>query len=205
MKRKLKTLRLRMLLPVIVMTLFVVILLTALFSRSYISKILQQEQEENADSFETISRSTTLLIDSSVSAIRSLMMDDRVAAYARLDYGSMAQLLHGRKDCRDYLRSEITRYESIYGVLFMRKDGSLFGVLPDGNFFFDKREENPLPQSMKTQILNAQLGEMVWAAPFSASVIYGFENSKNPENDRDRGLENRGCALRRMLRHDAAG
>ena len=62
MKQKLKSLQVRMLLPVVVMTLFIVTMLTTLFSRAYISMILQQEQEVNAASFETISRSITPLI-----------------------------------------------------------------------------------------------------------------------------------------------
>ena len=56
MKQKLKSLRFRMLLPVILMVLFVVGMLTTLFSRAYIRMILQQEQEVNASSFDTISR-----------------------------------------------------------------------------------------------------------------------------------------------------
>ena len=52
MKQKLKSLQVRMLLPVVVMTLFIVTMLTTLFSRAYISMILQQEQEVNAASFE---------------------------------------------------------------------------------------------------------------------------------------------------------
>ena len=40
MKQKLKSLRFRMVLPVIAMTLFVVILLTMLFSRAYTGMIL---------------------------------------------------------------------------------------------------------------------------------------------------------------------
>ena len=55
MKQKLKSLQVRMLLPVVVMTLFIVTMLTTLFSRAYISMILQQEQEVNAASFDTIS------------------------------------------------------------------------------------------------------------------------------------------------------
>ena len=42
MKEKLKSLRIRMLLPVIVMAVFVVTMLTTLFSRAYISMIVQQ-------------------------------------------------------------------------------------------------------------------------------------------------------------------
>ena len=32
---------------------------------------------------------------------------------------------------------EIASREKIFGLLFMRKDGSLFGALPEGNFFLD--------------------------------------------------------------------
>ena len=177
MKRKLKTLRLRMLLPVVAMTLFIVVLLTVMFSRAYIGMILRQEQEVNADSFETISRSVTQLANTNISTVRSIMMDDRVASYVRYDYSSMAKMLRGRMNLRDCLRSAISRHDSIYGLLFMRKDGSLFGVLPEGNIFYDKPEENPLPKDMKTQILSMPLGQTVWVGPLSASVIYGFENS----------------------------
>ncbi len=180
MKQKLTSLRVRMLLPVIAMTLFVVILLTALFSRAYISMILRQEQEVNAAGFDTISRSVTPLINASINEVRSIMMDDRMASYARLDYASMAETVHARRNCRDYLRSEITRHDGIFGLLFMRKDGSLFGVLPEGNFFYDKPEENLLPEELKTQILSTPLGQTVWAGPLSAAEIYGFENSNTP-------------------------
>ena len=182
MKQKLKSLRLHMLMPVVVMTLFVVILLTALFSRAYTSMILQQEQEVNAVGFDTVSHSITPLIDSSVSAVRSIMSDDRVISYARLQYSSMAELIHGRNSCRDYLRSEITRNDGIYGLLFMRKDGSLFGTLPDGNFFLDNPEENPLPEEMQSQVLNTPLGQTVWIGPISGAEIYGFKNEKMPQN-----------------------
>ena len=86
MKQKLMSLRVRMLLPVIFMTLFVVILLTVLFSRAYINMILRQENDVNAVGFETVSHSIPPLISSSVSEVQRIMADDRVAAYARLQY-----------------------------------------------------------------------------------------------------------------------
>ncbi|MBO6092835.1 MAG: hypothetical protein J6P40_04295, partial [Oscillospiraceae bacterium] len=153
MIQKLKSLRFRMLLPVVAMTLFVVILLTTLFSRAFIRMVLQQEQEVNAVGFDTISHSIAPLIDSSISVVRSVMSDDRVASYARFQYASTSELVHARNSCRDYLRSEITRHDGIFGLLFMRRDGSLFGTLPDGNFFLDDPKQNPLPEKMTTQIL----------------------------------------------------
>ena len=180
MKQKLTSLRVRMLLPVIAMTLLVVILLTALFSRAYIDMILQQENEVNAAGFGAVSQTIPALIDASVSEVRRIMGDERVASYARLQYASLAELVHGRIDCRDYLRGEILRQDGMYGLLFMRPDGSLFGVLPEGNFFLDDPKENPLPEAVKAQILKAPLGRTVWAGPLAASAIYGFENANMP-------------------------
>ena len=182
MKQKLKSLQVRMLLPVVVMTLFIVTMLTTLFSRAYISMILQQEQEVNAASFETISRSITPLIASSIGEVRNILSDSRVSDYARLQYTSEVNLIHARISCRDYLRTEIARHEGIFGLLFMRKDGSIFGALPEGNFFLDDPEENPLSEDMKAQILNAPRGQMIWAGPVPGAALYGFENAKTPQN-----------------------
>ena len=171
-----------MLLPVVVMTLFIVTMLTTLFSRAYISMILQQEQEVNAASFDTISRSITPLIASSIGEVRNILSDSRVSDYARLQYTSEVDLIHARISCRDYLRTEIARHEGIYGLLFMRKDGSIFGALPEGNFFLDDPEGNPLSEDMKAQILNAPRGQMIWAGPVPGAALYGFENAKTPQN-----------------------
>ena len=179
MKQKLKSLQIRMLLPVIAMTLLIVAMLTTLFS---ISMILQQEQEVNAASFDTISRSITPLIASSIGEVRNILSDSRVSDYARLQYTSEVNLIHARISCRDYLRTEIARHEGIYGLLFMRKDGSIFGALPEGNFFLDDPEGNPLSEDMKAQILNAPRGQMIWAGPVPGAALYGFENAKTPQN-----------------------
>ena len=182
MKQKLKSLRIRMLLPVIAMTVFVVTMLTTLFSRAYISMILQQEQEVNAAGFEAISRTITPLINTSVNEVRRIMSDDRVAGYARLQYDSLEDLIHARISCRDYLQSEIARSEGVFGLLIMRQDGSLFGALPEGNYFLDDPRENPLPEDIKTQILNAPHGQTVWTGPVSGAVMYGFENQNTPQS-----------------------
>ena len=182
MKAKMKSLRIRMLLPVIVMALFVVIMLTVMFSRAYISMILQQEQEVNDSGFDAISGSITQLINSSVIEVRSIMADDRVAGYTGLQFDSLQDQIHARIACRDYLRSEITRSDGIFGVLIMREDGSLFGVLPEGNIFLDDPQKNPLPENIKTQILSAPHGQTVWVGPVSGASLYGFKNDDTPES-----------------------
>ena len=182
MKQFLKSLRIRMLLPVVAMTLFTVILLTFLFARGFIRMILQQENEVNTAGFDTVSGMVTPLIDTSVSAVRSLMADDRVASYAGLRYDSVSERIRARISCRDFLRAELARYDGIFGLLFMRKDGSLFGSLPEGNFFWDDPRENPLPEEVRSRILEAPIGQTVWIGPLSTAVIDGFESEDTTLN-----------------------
>ena len=181
MKQKLKSLRFRIILPVVAMTLFIVILLTVLFSRAYTGMILKQEQEVNAVGFETISHSLPPLIEASVSRVRGILANERVLSCVKLQDASAAEKIHARIRCRDYLRGEITRDDGIFGLLFMRKDGSLFGALPEGNIFLDDPKANPLPEAVKTQILNAPHGQTVWVGPVSGETLYGFRNTKTPE------------------------
>lgn len=181
MKLNLSSLRFRMLLPVIAMTLFVVALLTVLFSRAYTDMILQQEQEENAAGFELVSRSLTPLIDSSINLVMRIIPDSRVASYARHQYSTVTELVHARISCRDYLQGEISRQNGIFGLLIMRQDESLFGTLPEGNFFMDDPLQNPLPEEIKLQIMNVPLGQTVWVGPISGASLYGFESEQTPQ------------------------
>ena len=182
MKQKLKSLRIRLLLPVIATALFAVTILTTLFSRAFISLILQQEQVVNDAGFDASSRSIIQLISISVNEVRRIMSDDRVAGYTSLQYDSLQDLVHARISCRDYLHAEIDRSEKIFGILIMRQDGSLFGVLPEGNLFLDDPQDNPLPEHLKSRILNTPHGQTVWTGPVSGTVLYGFENANTPQN-----------------------
>ena len=182
MKVKAKSLRIRLLLPVIAIAVFVVTLLTTLFSRAFITMILQQEQGVNEATFDTISRTITPLINTSVNEVRSIMSDDRVAGYTRLQYSSMEGLIHARISCRDYLQTEIERSEGVLGLLIMRQDGSIFGALPEANLFLDDPKDNPLPEDIKEQILSVPHGQIVWAGPVSGASLYGFEDENTPQN-----------------------
>ena len=102
-----------------------------------------------------------------------------MASYARLQFSSVQDLIHARLDCRDYMRSEIGRNEGIYGILCMREDGSLFGVMPEANIFLDDPEDDPLPKEMTEQILKMPIGQMSWFGPISGSVLQGFENDNS--------------------------
>ena len=182
MKQKLKSLQFRILLPAFIIIVFVVTLMNTLYSRAYIRMILQQEQKVNEVGFETVSHTITPLIETSISNVRNILTDERVASYAGTPAASMAEQVKARIRCRDYLRGEISRSEGIYGLFIMRTDESVFGVVPDANFFLDDPKDNPFPEDVKARILNAPLGQTVWVGPFSGKALYGFETANTSQN-----------------------
>ena len=175
MKQRFNSLGFRILLPVIVMAVFVIALLNTLYYQAFIKMIMQREQEVNAVGFETVSNSVVPLINASISEVRGIPSDSRVASYARHQFSSESELIHARITCRDFLRSEITTRDRVSGLLFMREDGSLFGTLQKANLFLDDPQDNPLPEDIKTQILNAPRGQTVWVGPVPEADLCGFE------------------------------
>ena len=180
MMKRLKSLRLQILLPVLVMTLFIVIMLSMLFSRAYTSMILQQEQAVNATGFETISHTVPSSITTAIGSVRDVITDSRVIACIRRQFASDAEMFNAKAACVDYLREKIAHADWANGLFIMRKDGSLFGTLPDGNYFHDEPKDNPLPEEMKERILDVPLGQTVWVGPVSGADMYGFENKNTP-------------------------
>jgi len=179
-KHKLRSLRVWMLLPVIVMTLFVVASLTILFARAHTDMILKQEAEVNAAGFDAVTHTITTMVNTSVQETRGMMTDERVAAYANLRFASEAERIRARIACRNYLRAETARHDGIYGLLFMREDGSLFGTLPERNYFYDDPEENPLPEAVRTRVRELGPGQTAWIGPVNGKDLYGFEDQKTP-------------------------
>ena len=180
MKKILKSLRLQILLPVLIMILFVVTMFSTLFSRTLTSMILQQEQAVNVAGFETISRTVPSSITTAISNVQDVINDHRVQACIRLQFASVADMYNTKAACTDYLREKITHADWVNGLFIMRKDGSLFGTLPDGNYFHDNPKDNPLPEEMKNRILDVPLGQTVWVGPVPGADMYGFEDDNTP-------------------------
>ncbi|MCR4875659.1 MAG: PP2C family protein-serine/threonine phosphatase [Clostridiales bacterium] len=180
MKKWLKSLRLQILLPVLAMNLFVVGLLSTLFSRGFTGMVLQQEQAVNSTGFETITGTVPPSITTAIGSVRDVVTDLRVISCIRLSFASDAEMYNSKAACVEYLRDKITHAAWANGLFIMRKDGSIFGTLPDGNYFHDDPKDNPLPEEMRQRILDVPLGQTVWVGPVSGAVMYGFENKNTP-------------------------
>ena len=180
MKRLFSSLQFHILLPVLFMTLLLILLLTSLISKTYIDMCLQQESDKNAISIEVLAREINKTVADAIADARDIMIDDRIAAYVRFQYESDSELIRARKECREYLRTELNRRSSIYGLLFMRPDGSLFGAMPYANPFWDERRKVLLPDNVIDRILSVPFGQSTWIGPIPGREVYGFESVNTP-------------------------
>ena len=182
MKRRLKSLRFHILIPVLVMTLILAVLLTVLISRIYIRMSLEQESEKNVARLEAIARELDRTVIAAIADAQSIAVDSRVTDQVRHTFATEAEMIRARMDCRDYLRAQINRNSAIYGLLFIRPDGSVFGVLPSRNIFMDDRGDSALPDAMIDRILSIPIGQTVWVGLLSGEELYGYEGDKLPES-----------------------
>ena len=182
MKRLFRSLRFHILLPVFVLTLLLAAVLTVLITRTYTGVIIRQESEKNAARFETMTRELEQTVEEAMGGVRGVILRDSVAAYARHTFQTDAELVRARMNCRDVLREEINRQSAVYGLLFMRGDGSLFGALPVSNVFRDDPAQSMLPEAARRQVLSVPSGKTSWIGPLSGPEVYGFESSKLPKS-----------------------
>lgn len=181
-KRRLKPLWFHMLMPVLLMTLLLVVLLTVLISRTYSEMSVSQESEKNAASFAAIADQLGKTVSASIDDAQVIAVDPRVTGYVRHQFETDAKLIRARMECRDYLRSEINRHSAIYGLMFMRPDGSMFGALPNSNLFKDSPDALTLPEHWIDRITSLPSGQTVWIGPLTGSELYGYESDKLPDS-----------------------
>ncbi len=171
----------RILLPFVLMTVFVVILIPLLVSRIYTKTILDQEDEKNSAAFQYIAGNLSSGMTESRNSILSIIADSTVMSYLRQDYRTTKGKILGRIACANYLRGEINNQRDLYGLLFLRENGSMFGVLPYRNVFFDGPQQNLFSEEQVACMLNLPRGKTVWLGPLSGADIYfGTEDPKYP-------------------------
>lgn len=180
MTEKLKSLRAQVLLPVLVIVLFIVILFTSIFSSTVSNMIMRQEQAVNAAGFNTVSGTIPPYIATAIESMHDVTADQQVISCIRSGFSSPAEMIHAKVDCLNYIREKTTHADWANGLFIMRPDGSMFGVLPDGNYFLDDPDDNPLPAEMKERILRIPLGQTLWAGSVSGEEIYGFHDNNTP-------------------------
>ena len=135
MKRLFHSLKFRILMPVLLMALGITLVLTIVISEAYTSTILSQEEEKTQASFSIIGGAMDAALHNAQSAATLTMMNTDIMHYALRSYRTDVEMVHSRQNCINIFSTTISQQPYLYGLLVMRSDGSMFGVLPYRNYF----------------------------------------------------------------------
>ena len=142
MKRIFHSLKFHILMPTMLVALGITLILTFAISKEYTNTILSQEEEKTSVSFSIIGNAIeNALYDAQLAATKT-MLDEEIIHYATQSFRTDVEKIRVRQNCVDIFNTTISQQPYLYGLLFMRPDGSMFGVLPHRNYFVDDTDDN---------------------------------------------------------------
>ncbi|MBQ6257366.1 MAG: histidine kinase [Clostridia bacterium] len=174
MKRFFHSLKFRILLPVLLMALGITLVLTIVISEAYTSTILSQEEEKTQASFSIIGGAMDAALHDAQSAATLTMMNTDIMHYALRTYRTDLEMVHSRQNCINIFSTTISQQPYLYGLLVMRSDGSMFGVLPYRNYFIDETANNTFFDQETMDRILKNSGTVDWICDMDADQIYGF-------------------------------
>ena len=174
MKRFFHSLKFNMLLPVLLMAMGIVLLLTYVISRTYTRTILSQEEEKTEFSFSIIGSAMNEALRDAHSAATKTMLSTDITHYAARAYRTEVEKIRARQACMDIFSATISQQPYLYGMLFMRPDGSMFGVLPYRNVFVDEAADNVFLDTETMNRIFANRGKLEWISGPDPDRLYGF-------------------------------
>ncbi len=176
-----RSMKFRMLLPVILVTLAIAAALTWCASVIYTKTILEKEDAKVQSSFSVAGNAIQEIIESTRLTASDMLLDSKVEAYAVCDFSSLREQVVARTMCKEVLEEALLRQPYLHGLLYMRTDGSVFGELLRRTYFFD--ESTPAVIDAEVLSVMENLNEKsTWIGPVDGKALYQIpiDESKIP-------------------------
>ncbi|MBQ7184055.1 MAG: histidine kinase [Clostridia bacterium] len=178
MKRFFHSLKFNMLLPVMAMALGITLVLTFVISETYTRTILSQEEDKTRVSFSIAGGAIGEGLRSAQSAATRTMLGTDIIHYAMRSYRTDVEMVRARQACVDSFSATISQQPYLYGLMFMRPDGSFFGVLPYRNYFVDDPADNVFFDRETLGSILENEGKLTWMNGLDAAALYGFSSGQ---------------------------
>ena len=129
-KKTAHSLKFHMLLPVCAITAGLIVFLTCSVSIKYTGKLLEKETEKTQAAFSVAAGSVLSALNNLAESAVSTALTDSVTYYARRGYAtSMPGLVKAGQNMLSAVESTIDRQNGLYGLIFIRTDGTCFGSI----------------------------------------------------------------------------
>ena len=181
-RRQLNSLAVRLLLPAALMMVVMATALTYVVTRTYTDTILEQETAKTQAAFGVAANSVTSMADNARLLGQSMAQRDTVQRYAADGFASDAERVAARRALLEDTGMMLAQNPDVYGLLFMRGDGTVFGSLPYRNYFLEDEPPEFVSDEFFARVRSLQRGQTEWIGPVSGQTLYQLgEFDKAPE------------------------
>lgn len=177
-RKQLGSLKVQLLWPVMLMMAAMVTILTIVVTRTYTSSIFEQEDVKVQSSFTIASSAIESLLDSAMNTVSNLMQNEHVQLYAAGKFPREVDRVLARQALLEDLDDVLAGQPYLHGMLFIRENGSAFGLIRYRTFFLDDDSSDILNKDMLESIYCAARGRTLWFGPIPGEELYGMERLK---------------------------
>lgn len=158
----------------------IVIVLTGLVSRQYSRAIERQQEKETLSAFATATRQIDEKLNDLKLSVITIQESSAIESYIWDAFFSDADRMVARMQMTNALSAAIQHNRQLYGVLFLKSDGALFGNMTPWSLFFEE-EKHPLVPRIR-QLQSASHRSILWDGPFLLSEFTLKEHTRPAED-----------------------
>lgn len=165
------SLKFQLLLPILLVTIIIVFALTVLVSHAYTKTIFEQEDAKVQSSFLFTGNNITELMKETRKVSSLLAMKSQIEYYNAGVFQNDLDRVFARMDVLKEIDTVKLQQPSLYGMLVLRKDDSVFGSLPFRNYFDQPDAAFVLSKEIIREIRSGKH----WIGPYPAEQLYRIE------------------------------
>jgi len=171
-RRQLNSLAVRLLWPAALMMVVMVVTLMTVVTRTYTDRILEQEAAKTQAAFGVMANSVASIADNARTLGQNMSQLDVIQRYAADEFASDADRVAARRELIEDTGMMLLQNPDVYGLLFMRRDATVFGILPYRNYFLEDEPPEFVSEEFFARVSGLQRGQTEWIGPVSGRTLY---------------------------------
>lgn len=162
------SLKVQLVMPILLVAVIIVLALTLLVSHTYTQTILEQENSKVQSSFLFTGNNISELMKNAREVASALLVNSKIEYYTTGTFRSDLDRVYARIDVLSEIDEALWQQPSLYGILFLRKDDTVFGSLPRRNYFEQPDTAYVLSDDVIQQVRSGKTS----IGPYSGADLY---------------------------------
>ena len=173
-----RSLKFRMLLPVIFVVVALVIILTWYTSKTYTSTILEREDAKVQSAFTVTGNAVKKITESTQQTAVGTLTNSAIQLYALNSFRSSEEMIIARMNCNTLVDTILQQQPYLHGILYMRENGSLFGRLRDKTYYNNYTAQRIFSNEIVDSIRQSYR-KVLWIGPIQYQELYELKTTSH--------------------------